>query len=57
MIESVADPLPECHWREETVGLSKLIQLGVTIEHPCGDKLIENTDYQRRKDSEDNVVE
>lgn len=57
MVESVADPLPECHRGKETVGLSELIQLGVPIEHPRGDELVENTDDQRRKDSEDNIVE
>jgi hypothetical protein len=57
VVESVPNPLPECHRGKETVRLSKLIQLRVSIEHSCRDELVENTDDQRRKNGEDDVVE
>jgi hypothetical protein len=57
VVESVPNPLPECHRGKETVRLPELIQLRVSIEHSCRDELVENTDDERRKNGEDDVVE
>lgn len=56
MVERIANPLPECHGREEAVRLTKLIELRVSIQHSSGNKLVKDTDDEGRKDGEYDVV-
>jgi hypothetical protein len=37
--------------------LTELVQLGIAIEHSSTDELIEYSEYNRRQDREDDVVE
>lgn len=57
MVECICNPHPKRFAREELILLAKDIELGVSIQEPCRDKLIENSDNKRRKHSENNVEE
>lgn len=57
VIERIPDPLPKCSGREELVVLSELIQLWIPVEHSGRHELVEDTDDERGKDGEENVVE
>ena len=56
MIEGIPDPIEERDRREEVVLLSELVQLRISIQRASRDELIEDTDDERGKNSEDDVI-
>ena len=56
MIQRVADPQPELRAREERVALAEHVELGVAIEDAGRYELVEDTDDERGKEGEEDVV-
>ena len=57
VVEAIADPRPEVVRLEEDALLTELIQLRISIEQSCIDKLIEDAQHERWHDREDDVEE
>jgi hypothetical protein len=57
VIEPICDPGPEAMHLEKYTLLTELIKLGVPIQQAGRDELINDTQYERRKYSEKNVIE
>lgn len=57
MIKRIGDPKPERCAGEEDVLLAEHIELGIPIQDSGRNELVENSDNERRKDSEQNIVE
>lgn len=56
VVQSVPDPKPELSPREERITLAEHVELRIPIEDTRRNKLIKDTDHQRRKHCEDDVV-
>jgi hypothetical protein len=56
MIQRISNPEPKRCFREKFIFLAKYIKLRVSIQNSCGHKLIENANYEGRKESENDIV-
>ena len=57
MEKSIQNPGPEAVFLEEHTFLAQLVQLGISVEQPSGNVLIEDSHGKGREDSEKHVVE
>lgn len=56
MIQCISNPEPERRFGKKFIFLAKYVELGVSIQNSCGYKLIKNANYERRKDSENDII-
>ena len=57
VVEAVGDPGPEGVHAEEEALLCELVELWVAVEQACRDKLVEDTNGERREEGEEHIVE
>jgi len=57
MVQRVHDPEPESGLCEEHILLAQGVELRVPIQDTGGDKLVKDTDDERRQDGENDIVQ
>ena len=48
MVEGICDPQPKRSFGEELILLAESVELGIAIENPSRDELVEDSDNERR---------